>query len=347
MPLKSRFFFYFSSMKQIFTLCLLCFATTHFGQTLTQSFNEPDVGDIDVHYRLDTSAYTSAIPIHVSGNNCVWDFTKLVGNFPMVVDSFINVSAAVGGSAYPGASFVQHRDLLYTFYQSVSSPQQTELLGAYSPSLSLTFTNSAIIASYPVNYGYALTDPVSGNFKFNSINGDFVGSISIMADGFGTANFNGGVSIPNVLCLRSVEVLTLNIPFAQFGTFRQSVYNYYMPGRKYPILNINYTTYGYLANPPTTTAFIYGSNDYFSGVGIEENSTVGELNVFPNPFHKELYVTGNLKEETEYLFYDTKGQLVLKSSSLTENDLSTLSPGLYFLNVRNGSLSYYKKIVKE
>ncbi|MBL7934038.1 MAG: T9SS type A sorting domain-containing protein [Bacteroidia bacterium] len=317
------------------------------SQTLTQSFNEPVVGDIDVHYRLDTSAYTSGVPIHVSGNNCTWDFSKLVGNFPMVVDSFINVSAAVGGSAYPNASFVQHRDLLYTFYQSISSPQQTELLGAYSPSLSLTFTNSAIIATYPVAYGYSLTDPVAGSFKFNSTNGTCVGSISIMADGFGTAKFNGGVSIPNVLCLRSVEVLTLSIGIAQFGTFRQSVYNYYMPGRKYPILNVNYTTYGYLANPPTTTAFIYGSNDYFSGVGIEENTGLDKIQVFPNPFHNKLVVQGDLKEDTRYLFYDAKGQMMLSTSSLSESDLDCLPTGLYFLNVQTGASSYFKKVVKD
>lgn len=323
------------------------------SQTLTQSFNEPVVGDIDVHYRLDTTAYPNGIPIHQSGQNLVWDFTKLIGDFPIVVDSFITVSAAVGGSAYPNASFVQHRDNLYTFYQSIASPPRTELLGAYSPSLSLTFTNSAIIAGYPVSYGYSLNDPVGGNFKYvtssGSTNGVCVGSIDISANGIGTAKFNGGVSIPNVLCLKSVEVLTLSIGIAQFGTFRQTIYNYYMPGRKFPVLNVNYTTYALIAGTPTTTAFIYGSNDYFTAVGMDEQQSLNQNpQVYPNPFQSQLFVKPSLlRDETLFQFFDAKGQMVLETHDLSDTRLDQLSSGLYLLRIAGAGTTYSQRILKE
>src|SRR4051812_45752312 len=107
-------------------------------QTLTQAANEPAIGDVDKNYKLDTSAYSTGLPTNVSRNNAVWNFTKLAGTFPVLIDSFIPPQSAKGASAYPSASFSQHRDPLFTFFKSSSSPSQTELLGAYSPSLSLT-----------------------------------------------------------------------------------------------------------------------------------------------------------------------------------------------------------------
>jgi len=140
-------------MKYIYSLLfLVAFASQH-AQTLTQSFNEPVIGDIDKNFRLDTSAYTSGLPTNVTGSNCTWNYTNLTGTYPMIVDSFISPTGVPSATAYPTASYTQHRDALYTYYKSTTSPQQTELLGAYSPSLTVTFTNSGIIAGYPVSYG--------------------------------------------------------------------------------------------------------------------------------------------------------------------------------------------------
>lgn len=336
-------------MKHVYFALLLLVVTASQAQTLTQSFNEPVIGDIDKNYRLDTSAYTSGMPVGVSGSTCVWNFSDLVGAFPMIVDSFITPSAATGATANPSATFVQHRDLLYTFYKSTTSPPQTELLGAYSPSLTLTFTNSAIIAGYPVAYGYNLTDPVSGSFKYNNTNGACNGNITISANGIGTLNMPGNVSIPNVLCLRSVEILTLSSGIFPFGTFNQTIYNYYMPGKKFPVLNINYTTYQLLAGTPTITAFVYGSNNYFYVAGIKEASlNKQDYHIFPNPFHDQLFVTSrNTSEENEYILYDMNGKLLLSTRSLDGRETESLSPGIYILEIKNKSGSLHQKIIKE
>lgn len=336
-------------MKKIYLAFSFLFIAQLQSQTLTQSFNEPVVGDVDKNYRLDTTAYTTGMPVSATGTNCVWNFSNLTGAFPMIVDSFINPSAAVGGSAYPSATFVQRRDQLYTFYKSTASPAQTELLGAYSPSLTLTFTNSAIIAGYPVNYGYNLSDPVSGSFKYNSTNGACNGNINISVQGTGTLNMPGNVTLQNVLCLRSVEILTLSVGILPFGTFNQTIYNFYMPGRKFPVLNINYTKYLLLAGTPTVSAFVYGSNDYFTAVGLTENQ-VPKLSyeVFPNPFHDHLLVQGNnTMDETSYRFYDGMGRLIVETDVLTATETEKLVPGLYLFEIKNKSGVYRQKIIKE
>src|SRR5688572_22618744 len=234
-------------MKGLYFVLFLLFLVQLDAQTLTQSANEPTIGDVDRTYKLDTSAYTTGLPSAVTGSNAVWDFTKLSGTFPVVVDSFISPQAAVGASIYPGSTFSQHRDAIYTFFKSTPSPQQTELLGAYSPSLALTFSNSAIIAGYPVSYGYFLSDPVSGTFTYNTTKGACNGSITISADATGTVNFPNNVSFQNVLRLKSVEELTMSVGPLPVGSIRQVVYNYYAPGKKFPIISCNYTTYQLLA----------------------------------------------------------------------------------------------------
>jgi hypothetical protein len=336
-------------MKKIYCLFFLALLSIGNAQIITQSFNEPVVGDVDKNYRLDTSAYTSGLPVSITGTNCVWNFASLFGTFPLVVDSFIAPSAAIGGSAYPTASYAQHRDLLYNFYKSTTSPQQTELLGAYSPSLSLTFTNSAIIANYPVSYGYNINDPVSGSFKDKSTTGACNGNITISVPGTGTVNLPGNVAIPNVICLKSVEILTLSIGIFPFGTFNQTIYNYYMPGKKFPIFNINYTTYQLIAGTPTITAYVYGSNNYYTVAGLNNYSLdAAKYRVFPNPFTNHLFVSNeNVTSENEFLFYTSKGELILKTQSPAPDDLEKLSNGIYFLEVKNKTGTYHQKIIKE
>jgi len=336
-------------MKQIYLILFFSLIAKFNGQTITQSFNEPVIGDIDKSYRLDTAAYTSGLPVATTGSNCTWNYTNLGGAFPLVVDSFVAPSAAVSASAYPSASFAQRRNFLYTFYKSISSPQQTELLGAYSPSLSLTFTNSAIIATYPVGYGYNLTDPVSGSFKYNTTNGACNGNITITADGVGTINLPTATFL-NVICLKSVEILTLSIGVFPFGTFNQTIYNYYAPGKKFPVLNINYTTYQIIGGgTPTVTAFVYGSNNYFTVAGLNESSLTKEnYKIFPNPFHDQLTIsTSNGFAENEYLLYDNNGKLLLQTKSLSGTETGIFLPGIYFLEILNKSGSFRKKVIKE
>jgi hypothetical protein len=319
-------------MRQLYTLIFFAFYICNTAQTLTQSFNEPVVGDIDKGYRLDTAAYTNGLPVNTSGPACDWDYSLLTGAFPVVVDSFVAPNAAPGASANPETDFVQHRDLLYTFYKSSSSPSQTELLGAYSPSLTLTFTNSAIIATYPVSYGYNLSDPVSGSFKYNTTPGACNGNITISAPGFGTIHFPNNITIQNVLCLRSVEILTLSVGITPLGTFQQTIYNYYMPGKKFPVLNINYTTYGLLGNPPTTTAYIYGNDNYYTAVGLKENSLHKDnYRVYPNPFHDHLTLLNKTEENIDYKVYGLGGQLIFETNTLTDFNFENLVSGIYFL----------------
>jgi hypothetical protein len=338
-------------MKGLFFTVLLGGIFSASSQTLLKSVNEPTIGDLDKNYSLDTSAYTNGLPVSITGSNVTWDFTQLHAQFPLVTDTFISPLTAPGASNCPDATFTQYRakDNVYSYFKSSATPDQTELLGAYNPTLVVTFTNSAIVAAYPVNFGYFLSDPVSGSATYKGQTGNANGSITISADGLGTVKFPG-VNITNVLRLKSVEEVTVSTGIFPIGSLYQVLYNYYAPGRKFPILTIQQTHYQFLAGTPTITSLVAGPPQYFViGAGVEELSLLGgKPLLYPNPFSEKPVITPQLSNtESEYTIYGMNGEMYLRTDSFNDAGIDKLLPGVYFLEVKNRSGIFRQKIIRE
>ena len=81
----------------------------------------------------------------------------------------------------------------------------------------------------------------------------------------------------------------------------------------------------------------------------------GMPKVFPNPFNNLLTIQCNnsLNEATKVQLTHISGKIILEkyfdpeSSSLTLDDLSSLSNGLYFLRITSGSNVVTQKLMKE
>lgn len=69
-------------MKNLFIFLTLLLPTTLFQQTLTQAANEPAVGDTEDLYAIDTTAFSSGLPIAITGSTAVWNFTGLEARNP-------------------------------------------------------------------------------------------------------------------------------------------------------------------------------------------------------------------------------------------------------------------------
>lgn len=336
-------------MKKFLLTCFFAgIASLLSAQTLTQAANEPVAGETDRRYRLDTSLFTSGLPHGVKGNGVVWDFTKLQGTYPITVDSFNLPTASPGNSLYTGATYVQHLDELYSYYKSVQSPSQTELLGAWSTSLILTFTNTAIVAGYPVSYGYSINDPVSGSYKYNTTTGPCNGSIQVSADGTGTLNLPGNVTFTNVLRMKTVQTVTLASGIFPVGSYQQVTYNYYSGNQKFPIINFRYSTYQLLIGTPTITAYGYGMDDYFTIVGLNQNTLNNACAVYPAPFHDQLHINAECTQNvSRYRFYSLSGALLAESTELTESIFHSLPNGLLFLELEGSNGVFRQKVYKE
>jgi hypothetical protein len=320
------------------------------AQTLTQSFNEPHVGDVDPGYPLDTSAYTNGLPLNIKGNNVTWNFTSLQPISPSDTDYYVSPSSVAGASAYVGCTVVQKSGLLNTFIKSSTTPTtQTEILGATSSSLSFLFSNSAIAVKYPVSYGSGSTDNIAGTYTVFTYNGPCTGVITTTADGFGTLNLPGH-SYTNVLRIKSVQSLTLNQGIFPVGTGMQTIYEFYHASQKFPLLTLSYNSFGLItSSSPTVSGSARGSANSFTVVGLKENTLdANAITIYPNPVKDNLniVINGSVAGK-EIELYDQLGRLVLYSDTTNNIDVSTLKSGIYILQIKTDRGIAQKKLVKE
>lgn len=71
------------------------------------------------------------------------------------------------------------------------------------------------------------------------------------------------------------------------------------------------------------------------------NNITQELNIYPNPAKDVLRIEGNY---TSAAIYDMFGKLVLSTDAQKTIDISTLSNGVYFVNINNNKVTTVKKI---
>jgi len=336
-------------MKKILLYCGVLLSFYLDAQTtLSQSFNEPKPGDMESGYDLDTSAFSSGMPLNVTGNNAVWNFTNLKADQPPLDSYYLSAASETSSANYPGCTMVEESGGIYSYYKSTTTPTtQTEVLGIKTSTVSITFTNSGIIAKYPISYGYSLTDNISGTFSF-SVSGTCSGSITTTADGQGTLNLPEGLVLTNVLRVKSVQTLTLTA-FVPVATMKQTIYNYYVSSQKFPVLSVNYSKLtSSFSSTPTITGFATGSTNYFV-TGLEETVLKEtDVKLFPNPVHSVLNITlhGSVNQ-AEIGIYNQLGQLVLKTSKREGIDISDLNNGIYIVEIRTDKGLARKKMIKD
>lgn len=228
--------------------------------------------------------------------------------------------------------------------------QQTELLGLSSNTLSVTFINTGVVAKFPISYGSTSSDPLSGNFTGFSFTGTCNGNVTTTADGLGTLNLPGGITLTNVLRVKSVQSINLVVGFLPLATAKQTIYNFYHSSQKFPVLSVNYTSIALTAQSPTVTGFVNGSKNYFTvPVGLNEAALSGsEVQIYPNPASRVISVfAANEAGVVNVRIVDMTGREQLTTTIEKEVNITNLSPGMYVmeLTTRNGTVR--KKFLKE
>jgi len=83
-------------------------------------------------------------------------------------------------------------------------------------------------------------------------------------------------------------------------------------------------------------------------VGINETTNTSTVSVYPNPVKSQLYLKGLGSLDAQAKIYDITGQLVMetfvKRSSM---DVSSLSNGMYFVEIEQGANKYNAKFIKK
>lgn len=342
-------------MKTFFVICLSIVTVFSQAQSLvlTQAAYEPVIGDSSFYHVLDTSAFGSGLPVNISGNNSTWNFSALISTAVKANSSYVDPITVPSASAYAGTNLVQKQGGLLNYFKSVVTPSpQTEMLGLSSNTLNLNFTNSAILAKFPVSYGNSFTDNIAGTFNF-SVSGTFNGSVSTSADGAGTLQLPNGLSLSNVLRVKSVQTINLSLGIIPFGTAKQTVYNYFHSSQKFPILNVTYTSLSIIGSTSPSVSAVVTGNSKTIIVGLEEmGNTLSHLMVYPNPARDAILIQSGLDVgEIIVELFDSKGsrvyatQRTLNGTSSEVISLSDLPRGFYFITFKSGSQSFQRKLI--
>ncbi|MBN8694627.1 MAG: T9SS type A sorting domain-containing protein [Bacteroidetes bacterium] len=336
-------------MKKIYTLIfgvLLINTAVKAQITLTKAANEPVIGDVDNRQAMDT---VNAIPNN-SGPGQVWDFSTLTtGTAAAVANTYTTPSSVPGGTAHPTATIAQTDGTSPRFYKSTATT--FEMLGMAASSVVLTYTNTGVVANWPITYNYANNDPIAGTLSSSFGNGTFSGNAVVTAPGTGTLLLPGR-TYNNVLQLVSYMNINATIPGTLLpipitATLNITNYQYYDASQKFPLLTVTISRLNSLAGNQVTTTIDVNNNIY---AGINEYNLDNSLVIYPNPASNNITIHLNNSNSAKVEIINQFGQVVKTVNIESKNDninISDLSSGVYFVKTLSENKSSVKKLIKD
>lgn len=345
-------------MKKIYITLLSGLFISQFmtAQTLTKAANEPIVGDMNLFKGFDS---VGVVPKN-GGTGQSWNFSSFIQNTVTASSTYTTPASVASSSAFAGVTIVENQgggD--YNYFKSTSTPTtQYEILGMSSVANGITFnyTNSAVAAIWPVSFGYTNTDNFSGTIS-GALSGTLDGTVTSNATGTGTITMPGGQVLSNVLQVKIVNTVTLNVSGGLItGTVAGTDYEYYHSSQKFPLLKVAYSkqTLSSFGGPTVTTTADISANGAII-TGLNDKNFDATFQIFPNPAKDAFNVNlTNTSGETGVVYiYNAVGQLVKRvelgnNSVLSQNiSLSDLTSGIYIVKTSLGEKSSSRKLVVE
>jgi hypothetical protein len=343
-------------MKKIYlSILTIALAFTASAQlSLTKAFNEPVLGNINTKKGYDS---TTVIPKN-TGAGQTWNFSSLIANTVTAISTYTTVASTPSASTFPSATIAE-ADGTGAFNYFKSTATQSEFVGIDDGAGStLSFTNSAIVAIWPINFGYANTDSYGGPVNAAATPGVANGVINTNGTGSGTVTLPGSISFAN--CLQVKMTNSLNVVVGTFpSSFTLDVistdWSYYSGTQKFPILTVSYQTQtanSILGPTVQVTADVRINNAVLTGI-TDLNFDAINYNVYPNPATESvnIHLTNDKTETVSVVVINNLGQVVrsidLGSAIEVKYLLNTtdLASGIYHIKTSVGEKSTTKKLI--
>jgi hypothetical protein len=338
-------------MKHIYlTIIALGFAGLTKAQTLTAAANEPTVGDLQTMKGYDS---TGVVP-KATGTAQSWNFSSFAQNATVTTASFTTPVGTPNASVFVGATLAENDGGgNYNYWKSVTSPTpQYEMLGTTGGAFTYYYSNSAIMSQWPISFGYSVTDTYSGNIS-GAASGTLNGNVTTLGSGTGTLTMPGGQIFTNILQVKTLNTVTMNItiPSALNATIVGTDYNYYHSSQKFPLLTVSYQATSGFTN--YATAIISANTAVYTG--LNEKNFDAAFQIFPNPakdaFNVDLVNADNENGKIE--IYNSIGQMnrsinLGNESAIKRNiSLEGMAPGIYMVKTSLGSRTSMRRLIIE
>lgn len=335
-------------MKKILLSAALLLSLSNFAQTPIQAFYSASLipeDDNITHYLL----VNSSTPIDQSamGANMVWNFDNLA----VITNTATSVMApsSTDLANYPGTTMVVETNTEGgnpTYYYLSDTGQGTNIRGAKTSQITLTYTAGGLIGNFPMSANEQVWGSVSGTFEGNGIQGTFSGNAGSSADAYGTLTVNQGFTdTKNVTRLRTDQFLTLKYMGIPVGTLDQTIYSYYSadlvagPVLRSITTHIVVTSAGIDQTQSTLEVYDQATN------GVADHKALAKIVIAPNPVKDVLHFEGN-DEIDSVRIIDTAGR-VIANGKTNDIQVSQLPAGIYQVLVSSQSGSEVLKMVKQ
>jgi hypothetical protein len=343
----------------------LALATISYAQSPTiTSVNNWQIGDKQVILTADSTGVEPG----ASGANVTWDYSNLKQDSAMdsTITVFRDAKTTPYYSDFPTSNIVEYDSLNsgYTYYNVNSS--EIEMLGIVNydstkqTATKVPFSNSLVIVTYPVTYGYTHGDTYAASTTAMGFKVYVAGAIQEKADGYGTLKIRNK-TYNDVIRLRIINISkdSLNLgPFGNFVVHDTSVsFNYYTPGKKSAILTITYDVNKQDTNPSIrskTVTFNDFDKVHTSGIAANFQDNIS-CELFPNPASgiTNLYIMTQTSSQARITITNQFGQVVNEMNnyhlSTGRNaislDLKNYTKGIYFINIVNDGSMVTQKLV--
>ena len=94
-----------------------------------------------------------------------------------------------------------------------------------------------------------------------------------------------------------------------------------------------------------TTSTFANNETECSGLNLLDNAFELDLNIYPNPTDKHLFIEGN-KNPIVTTIYNLIGKEVLSTKNTNRVDVNELSKGVYIIRISDGINQTHKKFIK-
>ncbi len=321
-------------MKKNTAILLCLFAFQLNSQPIITHAILPEAGDKTTMY-VDTTPP----PPGSAGANLTWNFSNLEQHYP--VERFYKTpSSTTYASDFPNATLVRTDAYNYGLSYWDNSSTQSVYYGFIETGVaSQQFNDNPVVYyTFPMTYGTSYADNLTAYTMPGSLTGN--GVYNFVADGWGTVHLPGN-TITN--CLRAKS--TLYIGDSTINSYSLTTeYTWFSQQYKEPVLVLVQVVIN------DTLYYNYAIYNNLMTSALPKLKT-SKTRVFPNPASGEIVIDGldNCTSPFHLVISDMSGKTVY--SVFKENDpridVSSLSPGIYFLHLNSSEGSILEKIVKQ
>lgn len=343
-------------MKRSLLLVALVISSMTSAQSLDLS-NEPAIGETSNMFLCDSFAVNYEA---ITGSGVTWDYSTLLGyaGSTQVVE-VVNATTTTEAASYPtSVKALKIGNSIMTYFNSTAASRVSQGFIFTEPSLGdvvSTFENDNLtMMDYPFSFGSTTTDTYSGtvDFVFNMIpiNEPLTGNSISEIDGSGTMLFPNGVTVNNVIRLRTIDTSSTDLTAMGAGIMdiARDQYEYYdLANQNLPIFIHSTIT---ILQAGTTLLIAPLVLSLYEGnyLGINETEAF-TFAVYPNPSNDYVIVEGEFTNETTAKVVDQSGRIVLTPNVISGQpiDISSLENGVYMIAIQNNGSTATKTIIKK